>query len=67
MAVHERVSEHRRRMRERGYRLVQMWVPNVRSDRFATEARRQAQAVAAAEQRSDDQDFIENISVAWEE
>lgn len=54
-------------MRERGYRLVQMWVPNVRSDRFATEARRQAQAVAAAEQRSDDQDFIENISVAWEE
>lgn len=54
-------------MRERGYRLVQTWVPDVRSDRFAAEARRQAHAVAAAEQDTDDQDFIENVSVAWEE
>ena len=67
MAVRERVSEHRRRMRERGYRLVQTWVPDVRSDRFAAEARHQAESVAAAEQRSGDQDFIENVSVAWEE
>lgn len=67
MAVRERVKEHRRRMRERGYRLVQTWVPDVRSDRFAAEARRQAQAVAAAERSTDDQDFVENVSVAWEE
>lgn len=67
MTVRERVNEHRRRMRERGYRLVQTWVPDVRGDRFTAEARRQAQAVAAAERRTDDQDFIENVSVAWEE
>lgn len=54
-------------MRERGYRLVQTWVPDVRSERFTADARRQAQAVAAAEHRTDDQDFIENISAAWEE
>lgn len=67
MAVRERVNEHRRRMRERGYRLVQTWVPDVRSDRFTAEARRQARAVAAADQHTDDQDFIENVSAAWEE
>lgn len=67
MAVRERVSEHRRRMRERGYRLIQTWVPDVRSDRFAAEARRQAQAVAAAGRGADDQDFIENVSVTWDE
>lgn len=54
-------------MRERGYRLVQTWVPDVRSDRFAVEARRQAQAVAAAERGSDDQSFIEDVSVGWED
>lgn len=67
MAVRERVSEYRRRMRERGFRPVQIWVPDVRTPEFDAEARRQAALVAAADQSSDDQAFIEAVSVPWDE
>ncbi|MFT4212361.1 MAG: DUF3018 family protein [Microbacterium sp.] len=67
MAVRERVSEYRRRMRERGFRPVQIWVPDVRTPAFATEARRQAALVAAADRHSDEQAFVEAISVPWDE
>ncbi|HWS58405.1 MAG TPA: antitoxin MazE-like protein [Actinotalea sp.] len=63
MAVRNRVAEHRRRMRERGYRPVQVWVPDVRSDAFAAEAHRQSARLAAADRAGDDQDFVEAISV----
>ncbi|MFT4030240.1 MAG: antitoxin MazE family protein [Protaetiibacter sp.] len=67
MAVRERVSEYRRRMRERGLRPVQIWVPDMRTPAFAAEARRQAALVAAADQRNDDQAFVEAISTPWDE
>lgn len=67
MAVRERVSEYRRRMRERGFRPVQIWVPDVRTSAFAAEARRQAALIAVAEQHSDDQTFVEAISAPWDE
>jgi hypothetical protein len=66
MGVRERVAEHRRRMRERGLRPVQVWVPDVRSRAFADEAKRQASAVAAADRAHDDQRFVESISAPWE-
>jgi hypothetical protein len=49
-------------MRERGYRPVQIWVPDVRSEQFAAEANREALALAEADRRSDDMDFVEAIS-----
>lgn len=67
MAVRERVREYRQRMRGRGYRPVQMWVPDVRTEQFAAEARRQAALVAQADRSGDDQDFIEAVSAAWGE
>lgn len=67
MAVRERVSEYRRRMRERGFRPVQIWVPDVRTPAFAAEARRQAALVAAADRRNDDQAYVEAVSVAWDD
>ena len=54
-------------MRARGPPPVQIWVPDVRSPRFAAEARRQAALVAAADRHSDDQDFVEAVSVDWDE
>ncbi len=63
MTVGSRVAEHRRRMRERGYRPVQIWVPDVRSEAFAAEAHRQSVRLAAADRAGDDQDFVEAISV----
>lgn len=67
MAVRDRVSEYRRRMRERGYRPVQVWVPDVRTTQFAAEAHRQAGLVARADQDSDDQAFVEAITAPWDE
>lgn len=49
-------------MRERGYRPVQVWVPDVRSARFAAAAHREALALAEADRCSDDMSFVEAIS-----
>lgn len=46
---------------------MQVWVPDVRSEEFSREAHRQSRLVADAEQRSDDQDFIEAVSADWDE
>ena len=63
MTVRQRVAEHRRRMRARGYRPIQVWVPDVRSAAFAAEARRQSMLLAAADRSGDDQDFVDAISI----
>ena len=42
---------------------MQIWVPDVRSPEFKTEAHRQSAAVAASEQAADDQAFIDAVSV----
>ncbi|HIY67106.1 MAG TPA: antitoxin MazE family protein [Candidatus Agrococcus pullicola] len=67
MAVRDRVNEYRRRMRARGFRQVQIWVPDVRTPAFAAEAHRQANLVAQSDARTDDQEFIESVSVSWDE
>ncbi len=54
-------------MRAQGLRPVQIWVPDVRSPEFATEAHRQSALVAAAARASDDMDFVEAVSVDWDE
>jgi len=54
-------------MRAQGLRLVQTWVPDVRSERFAAEAHRQSLAVASADRASDDQAFVEAVSIDWDE
>lgn len=52
-------------MRARGLRPVQIWVPDVRSEGFAEEARRQAALVASLDERSDDQQLVEAITASW--
>ena len=41
---------------------MQVWVPDVRSAQFASEAHREALALAEADRQSDDMDFVEAIS-----
>lgn len=60
--VRSRVQAHRARLRSEGLRPVQIWVPDVRSPKFAAEAHRQSALVASANRASEDQDFIEAIS-----
>lgn len=63
VGVRQRVAEHRRRMRARGYRPIQIWVPDVRSAAFAAEAHRVSVLLAEADRSGDDQDFVDAISV----
>ena len=59
----DRVREQRRRLRTRGLRPVQLWVPDVRAPEFVAEAHRQSMGIALSEGESDDQAFIDAISV----
>ncbi|QCO97367.1 DUF3018 family protein [Arthrobacter sp. 24S4-2] len=67
MSVRDRVARHRVAMRERGFRQIQMWVPDTRTEEFRREAQRQALAVAASDHTSDDQDCIDQIAEDWPE
>lgn len=57
-----KVREHRERLREQGLRPIQIWVPDVRSPIFRSEAHRQSAAVAASGHAADDQAFIDAVS-----
>ena len=61
--MRKRVREYRRRLRAQGLRPVQIWVPDVRSPEFTTEAHRQSAAVATSDHATDDQAFIDAVSL----
>lgn len=61
----EKVRAHRRRLRKKGLRPVQIWVADVRSRAFAVAAHRQSLAVAKSPHAGDDQAFVDAIS-AWD-
>ncbi|MFW0785124.1 antitoxin MazE-like protein [Gordonia sp. CPCC 206044] len=65
MAVKDRVGEYRRRMRERGLRPLQVWVPDVRTPEFAAQAHKQSVLVAEAD--GDEQDFVEAVAASWDD
>jgi len=56
------VREYRERLREQGLRPIQIWVPDVRSPAFRSEARRQSAASAASAHAWDDQAFIDAVT-----
>ena len=58
----EKVQKHRDRLRAQGMRLVQIWVPDVRSRSFVLAARKQSRLVAASPFEAGDQAFIDAIS-----
>jgi hypothetical protein len=57
-----KVREHRERLRAQGLRPLQIWVPDVRSPTFRSEAHRQSVAAAASAHARDDQTFIDSVS-----
>ena len=58
----DKVRAYRKRMRARGLRPIQIWVPDTRAEGFRAEAHRQSLAVAHSEHAGADQDFIDAIS-----
>ena len=53
---------YRERMRARGFRPVQIWVPDTRTADFRTEAHRQSRAVAHSAREREDQAFVDAIA-----
>ncbi|HTX96716.1 MAG TPA: antitoxin MazE family protein [Mycobacterium sp.] len=63
----DRVRRHRERLRQRGLRPIQIWVPDVNAPEFVREAHRQSALVAASEQDRDDQAFVDAVSADWDD
>ena len=61
-ATREKVKNHRERMRARGLRPIQIWVPDTRTAKFRVAAHRQSLAVALSAHARGDQDFIDAVS-----
>ena len=60
-----KVRAHRERMRRKGMRLVQLWVPDTKSAAFRREAHRSSLAVAQSAAEKDDQAFVDAI-LTWD-
>ena len=58
----EKVHNYRQRMRARGLRPVQIWVPDTRTPKFAEEAHHQSFAVAKSALEGEDQAFVDAIT-----
>lgn len=58
----QKVQAHRTRLRARGLRPIQIWVPDVRSAVFRSQAHAQSLAVSKSKQAPDDQAFIDAIT-----
>ena len=56
-----RVARHRAAMRAKGYRLMQFWVPDMRSPAFREQIAREVAAINASLSRSDDLAFAEAL------
>lgn len=58
----DKVRAHRARLRRRGLRPIQIWVPDVRSRNFAREAHRQSALVAHGRFEAEEQGFVDAVS-----
>ncbi|HKU71527.1 MAG TPA: antitoxin MazE family protein [Burkholderiales bacterium] len=66
LKARERMKGYRARKQASGLRLIQLWVPDTRSKRFAAECRRQSRIVNASPSEADDLAFIERVA-DWDE
>jgi Antitoxin MazE-like len=58
----DKVRAHRARLRRRGLRPIQIWVPDVRSRTFAREAHRQSLLIGTHKREREEQDFVDAVS-----
>lgn len=58
----DKVRSHRTRMRAKGMKLVQFWVPDTSSPEFKAEALRQSRLAGQSPHEAEDQAFIDAIS-----
>ena len=51
LEIRERVGQYRARMQAKGFRQINLWVPDTRQPGFASECRRQSRIAAKADRR----------------
>ena len=59
----DKVRAYRKRLRARGLRPIEFWLPDIRTAAFAAEAHRQSQLVARSQSAREDQEIIDAISL----
>jgi len=62
----DRVNRYRDRMRQAGFRKVEMWVPDTRSPEFKVQCSQQAMALRNRKDEHQAMDFIDEV-VDWGE
>lgn len=66
--LRDKVRTHREKLRAQGLRPVQIWVPDVRSPKFAVEACRQSLLVGQSPQEAEEQAWVDAVSVPlWDD
>lgn len=58
----EKVRSYRERLRNQGWRPVQIWLPDMDAPEFGKEAHRQSLAAASSAHAEDDQAFVDAVS-----
>lgn len=66
MEANERMRGYRVRQRAAGLRLIQLWVPDTRSENFVAECRRQSRLLRGDPAEAEALAFIEQAG-AWED
>ena len=66
LKVSERMRGYRARKQASGLRLIQLWVPDTRSKRFAAECRRQCRLLQGDPAEAETLDFIGRAG-AWDD
>lgn len=61
MTSRDKVRKHRARLRAQGMRPVTMWVPDMRSPKFAAEARRQCALANNSPYAAEDQAWVDSM------
>lgn len=61
MTAGKHMQDDRRKLRERGLRPVQVWIPDTRVPGFAEEARRQSRRVSESEAERREIAFVEGL------
>ena len=64
----QKMKEYRNRLRASGLRPIQLWVPDVRSQKIIDEIRKQSLRVSSDSQDSRIMDFVESVmdQEGWE-
>lgn len=68
MSSRMRVAQHRKRMEEEGYRLLQIWVPNRENEHYLADIKRECVSINAADKNDDIMEWLEEVSGwVWDE